>query len=201
MNAFLLNPNIAYLFLVAGSVLTLLAIVTPGTGILEVGALFCLALAGYVVFNLGLNLWALIILVLCIVPFVYAIRKPKREWALALCILGLIVGSLYLFPPSGWRPQVDPLFAIVGSLLSAGFLWLVVRKTVQAHLSRPVHDLSALIGQIGEAKTEIHETGSVQVAGELWTARSEKTIPAGRMVRVVGREGFVLVVEPAEKTK
>ncbi len=201
MNAFLLNPNIAYLFLVAGSVLTLLAIVTPGTGILEVGALFCLALAGYAVFNLGLNLWALIILVLCIVPFVYAIRKPKREWALALCILGVIVGSLYLFPPSGWRPQVDPLFAIVGSLLSGGFLWLVVRKTVQAHLSRPAHDLSALIGQIGEAKTEVHETGSVQVAGELWTARSEKSIAAGKMVRVIGREGFVLVVEAADKTK
>jgi membrane-bound serine protease (ClpP class) len=201
MTEFLLNPNIAYLFLMVGSVLTLLAIVTPGTGILEVGALFCLALAGYAIFNLGLNLWALILLVLCLVPFVYAIRKPKREWALALSIVGLIVGSLYIFPPAGWRPQVDPLFAILGSLLSGGFIWLAVRKTVQAHLSRPAHDLSALIGQIGEAKTEVHETGSVQVAGELWTARSEKAISAGRMVRVIGREGFVLVVEPAEKGK
>lgn len=201
MNAFLLNPNIAYLFLVTGSVLTLLAIVNPGTGILEIVALFCLALAGYALFNLGVNLWALILLLLCLVPFVYAIRKPKREWALALCILGLIVSSLYIFPPSGWRPSVDPIFAILGSLLSSGFLWLVIRKTVQAHLARPVHDLSTLIGQIGEAKSEIHETGSVQVAGELWTARSKKPIPAGKMVRVVAREGFVLVVEQAEKVK
>ena len=108
MNEFLLNPNIAYLFLMVGSVLTLLAIVTPGTGILEVGALFCLALAGYAIFNLGLNLWALILLVLCLVPFVYAIRKPKREWALGLSIVGLIVGSLYIFPPAGWRPLTAP---------------------------------------------------------------------------------------------
>ncbi|MEZ0396435.1 MAG: NfeD family protein [Anaerolineales bacterium] len=201
MDTFLLNPNIAYLFLVTGSVLTLLAIVTPGTGILEVSALFCLALAGYALFNLGINLWALILLILSLVPFIYAIRKPKREWALALSILGLIVSSLYIFPPSGWAPRLDPLFAILGSVLSGGFVWLVVRKTLQAHLVRPAHDLSALIGQMGEAKTEIHETGSVQVAGELWTARSKKPIPAGKMVRVTGREGFVLVVEQAEKVK
>jgi membrane protein implicated in regulation of membrane protease activity len=38
----------------------------------------------------------------------------------------------------------------------------------------------------------------VQAAGELWTARSEKAIPAGTPVRVIGREGFVLVVEKSE---
>jgi membrane-bound ClpP family serine protease len=66
---------------------------------------------------------------------------------------------------------------------------------MQAAHARPSHDLSTLVGQVGEAKTRIHAEGSVQVAGELWSARSEKSIPYGSPVKVIGREGFVLVVE------
>jgi membrane-bound serine protease (ClpP class) len=196
----LLNPNLAYLLLVLGSVLLLLAMVTPGTGILEVGALFLLALAGYAVYNLGFNLWALIVLVLSIIPFVYAMRKPKREAFLALSLLGVILGSVYLFPGAGFWPAVNPILAIVVSAATAAFLWMVVRKAVQAHNARPIHDLGTLIGQIGEAKTRVHEEGSVQVGGELWSARSEKAILAGSRVRVVSRAGFILVVEHEDQS-
>jgi membrane-bound ClpP family serine protease len=63
----------------------------------------------------------------------------------------------------------------------------------------PVHNPDALIGQIGEARTEIHAEGSVQAGGELWSARSEKPIKMGSAVRILGREGFVLVVEKESK--
>jgi membrane-bound ClpP family serine protease len=55
---YLLSPNIAYLVLVVGIVLSLMAIFTPGTGIFEIGALFALILAGYSVYNLPVNWWA-----------------------------------------------------------------------------------------------------------------------------------------------
>lgn len=197
----LLDPNVAYLFLLAGVLLGLMAIISPGTGMFEVGAFFCLALAGYAVYNLSFNLWALIVLVLSVVPFVYAIQKPKREWFLALSILGLVVGSVFLFATDGWQPAVDPIFAAVSSILYAGFLWIAIRKATQASYARPSHDLSTLVGQVGEAKTRIHAEGSVQVAGELWSARSEKNIPSGTPVRVIDREGFVLVVEKSTDSK
>ncbi|MFZ5908628.1 MAG: NfeD family protein [Chloroflexota bacterium] len=195
---FLLDPNIAYLCLLAGVLLGLLAMVTPGTGMLEVGAFFCLALAGYAVYNLSINLWALLILVLSIFPFIVAVQKPKREMFLGLSILGLVIGSVFLFATEGWKPAVNPLLAVVSSVLYAGFIWLVVRKTIQAAHARPAHDLAALEGQIGEAKTHIHNEGSVQVAGELWSARSEKPIPEGSTVRVVGRQGLILEVKKAD---
>jgi len=197
----LYNPNIAYILLVAGFVLALLAIAAPGTGLLEIGAFFLLALAGASVYRIGFNLWALIVLVLAFIPFIYAIRKPKREWALILGILGVIAGSLYLFPSKGLLPAVNPLLAALVSLILAGFTWWAVRKTVAAHHARPLQDLKNLVGQSGEAKTRILDEGSVQVAGELWSARSEKPIQAGKRVRVVGREGFVLVVSPDEQVK
>lgn len=197
----LYNPNIAYVLLVVGFVLALLAIVAPGTGLLEVGAFFLLALAGFATYQIGFNLWALIILILSLIPFVYAIRKPKREWALALSIVGVIAGSLYLFPSEGFLPAVNPILAALVSLLVAGFLWWTIRKVVAAHHARPLQDLKNLIGQIGEAKTRVQEEGSVQMAGELWSARSDKPIPAGSRVRVVSREGFVLIVTLDEHSK
>jgi len=191
---FLLEPNIAYLILLSGVLLSLMAIVTPGTGLLEVGAFFCLALAGYAVYNLSFNWWAIVLLALSIVPFIYSIQKPKRELYLGLSIFLLVVGSVFLFAVDGWKPAVNPLVALVTSGLISTFLWIVVRKTVQAASVRPTHDLEVLPGLTGEAKSKIHDEGSVYVAGEMWSARSDEPIPAGSTIRVVRREGFILVV-------
>jgi membrane-bound serine protease (ClpP class) len=126
---------------------------------------------------------------------VYALQKPKREIYLALSIVLLVIGSVFIFPRTAEHPLVNPLVAIVASALVAGFLWIAVRKSVEAAHTRPTHDLDGLVGKIGEARTKVEEEGSVQVDGELWSARSEKTIPAGSSVRVLRREGFVLIVE------
>jgi len=50
-------------------------------------------------------------------------------------------------------------------LCVAGFLWIAVRKSVEAATVRPSHDLGALVGQVGEARTKVHDDGSVQVDG------------------------------------
>jgi len=192
---FLLEPNIAYLILLSGVLLGLMAIVSPGTGLFEVGAVFCLTLAGYAVYSLSFNGWALVILVLSVVPFIYAIQKPKREFFLGLSILLLVVGSVFIFAVDGWKPAVNPLIAVAASGLLSTLLWIVVRKTVQAAGALPIHNLETLVGARGEARSEIHEEGSVQIEGELWSAHSENSIPVGSKIRVVRREGFILVVE------
>jgi len=192
---FLLDPNVAYLFVIGGVLLVMLAIATPGTGLMEIAALFCIVLAGYAVYNLSFNWWALLLLALSIVPFVYALQKPKRELYLALSILLLIAGSIFMFPRTANGSTVNPLVAILASIFVAGFLWLAVRKSMEAAGIKPSHDLDGLLGKIGEARTKIEDDGSVQIDGELWSARSEKIIPAGSSIRVLRREGFVLIVE------
>jgi len=192
---FLLDPNVAYLVLLGGVLLAMMSLASPGTGLFEIGAFFCIALAGYAIYNLSFNWWALLILGLSIIPFVYALQKPRRELYLGLSILLLVVGSVFMFPPTQDQSIVNPIVAILASGLVAGFLWFAGRKSVEATSARPIHDLSGLIGQIGEARTRINDEGSVYVAGELWSARSEKPIPVGSSIRVLRREGFILVVE------
>jgi len=195
----LINPNLAYLMLVLGATFLMMALVTPGTHVLEGGALLVLAAAGFLVFRLGFTIWALILLVVSLVPFIYATRKPHRELFLAISLLMAVFGSVYLFPSRGWIPAVNPILAVVVAVLDILFIWLVVRKGVQAHDLPPLQDLEKLLGQHGTAKTPIQEQGTVQVASELWSARSAQPIPAGGRVRVVAREGFTLIVEREDR--
>jgi membrane-bound ClpP family serine protease len=191
----LLNPNIAYILLVMATFLAMLALIAPGSLIAETGAFLCAILAGYAVYHLSCNWWALLLLFLSIIPFVMAARGPRREVWLVLSILGLIVGSVFFFPSSNGLPSVNPLLAILTSTLLALFAWISARKVLQISQTKPVQDLSTLIGQRGRAKTPVEMEGSVQVAGELWSARSKNLILRGSTVRVIGREGFVLIVE------
>ncbi|MGD0610739.1 MAG: NfeD family protein [Anaerolineales bacterium] len=198
---FLLNPNVAYLLLVFGTITLMMALLTPGTFLLEGAALLLLAGAGYALYHLGFNLWALIVLVVSLAPFVYALRTPKWRIFLAVSLLCFIIGSVYLFPSTSLIPAVNPIVAVVVSILAVGFVWFVTGKVLLAQQARPLQDLRTLIGRTGQAKTQIQQEGAVQVAGELWSARSEKPITAGSRVRVVSREGFTLVVERDDQSK
>ena len=199
--SFLLDPNIAYLFLLGGVFLAMLALVTPGTGFFELAGIFSLVLAGYAVYNLSFTWWALVLLVLSIVPFVYSIQKPKRELYLVLAIVFLVAGSVFMFPRTEGEEVVNPFVAIVASGFVSGFLWIAVRKSIEASSIRPAHDLDGLTGKLGEARTKIHVEGSVMVDGELWSARSEHPIPAKSSIKVIRREGFILVVEKSNSSQ
>jgi membrane-bound serine protease (ClpP class) len=198
---FLFDPNTAYLVLMAGIVLTTLAIAAPGTGILEILALGILGLAGYAAAHIGITGWAMALLLASIVPLVFAIRKPKRIVLLILSMLGIVVGSLYLFPYSGFLPAVSPVLAIITSVLVIGFIWFTARKVIQASKAAPFHNPDKVIGMTGLTKTPVRLSGSVQVGSELWSARSDKEIPAGIPVKVIKREGFTLTVEEDKKSR
>ena len=198
INNFLLHPDIAYILLVSGFLLTLMALLTPGTGFLEIGAVFTLLLAGWEVYYLPINGWALGVLILGVIPFWLAVRKSGNLLYLVLSIAALVIGSAFLFQGEGWRPAVNPLLALVVSTLTAWFLWLVARKTLEAQSRVPTHDLGGLVGATGVARTDVHNEGAVYVQNEDWSAQSEHPIPAGTMVRVLRREGFILWVEAFE---
>jgi membrane-bound serine protease (ClpP class) len=196
---FLLDPNFAYLALVSGILFAVVAIMTPGTGIAEILSLFALLLAGYAVYHLSFNWWALALLLLSLVPFVYSIRGSQRTIWLAVSILGLTLGSIFFFPAEEGPISVSLPLAVATTALYSAFLWIAARKVVEISATMPTHDLAGLIGLRGEAKTAIQEEGSVQVAGELWSARSTSPVPPGTMVKVTGRDGFVLIVEQVGK--
>lgn len=193
----LLDPNVAYLILVVGFIFGVLALFTPGTGLLEVGALFAMVLAGYSIYNLPINAWALILLLVGVVPFLVAMRKFKHWVWLIPANISIIVGSIFLFRLESGSPAIHPVLATLVSIIATVFLWFIGRKSIEALRSRPSQDLTRLIGMIGEARTEIAMDGTVYINGEEWSARSDKKIKEGSKVKVIQREGLVLIVEQA----
>ena len=197
----LFDPNIAYLLFMVGFVIALLAMITPGTGLLEVAGLIMLVIAGISLANQSLNLWALAIILVSIVPFWLGIRRRKKSPAFfILAVVLLALGSIFLISGEDGL-AINPFAAAAASLAAGGLLWVVGRKGIEALRMRPHVDYDALRGQVGEARTDISSEGSVYVGGEEWTARSKKPIRSGAAVRILKREGLILLVEelpPAE---
>lgn len=196
----LFSANLAYLALLGGIFLGVMAFITPGTGLLELGTFGLLGLAGYGMVRYGVNGWALLVLGLSFIPLYYAVRQAKRYGLLALATLGIAVGAAFLFPGGKTAASVSPWMALAGAVIFSLLTWFFIREMLTADTLPAENAPERLVGMIGEAKSDIGQEGSVQVGGQLWSARSHHPIAAGQSVRVTGMEGLILLVEPLEKS-
>jgi len=198
----LLDPNFAYLLLMSGLFLAFLALLAPGTGLLELGALLMLVIAGYSLFNLEMVLWPLGVLLVGIFALLIALRLSRQKVVLQyvfllLAIVSMVIGSIFLLRQPDGTIAINPALAVVVSVIVVGLLWVIGTRSIEA-INRPVStNLDRLVGKVGQARSRISNEGSVYVGGEVWTARSQVEIPEGSKVRVVSREGLVLTVELA----
>lgn len=194
----LLNPNVGYILLVLGVSLAIMATFVPGTGFLELAAVFLLLLAGVYMVVLPVNYWALGLLILGIVPFIFAVRRTDKYIYLILSIAAIVIGSTFLFKGIGGLTAVNPFLALTASTIMVLYFWFVGRKMQEVLRITPTHDVNRLVGQVGLAKTDIQEEGSVQIAGELWSGHSQRLITSGSQVRVISVDGLILIVEPVK---
>ena len=190
----LINPNVAYLVLVIGFLIAILALFSPGTGVLEVIGLSLLIIAGWQITQLAFNWFALALLIVGVFPFILALRKTGKWYHFIIALLAITLGSTFLFVEKGWRPAVHPILAVVVNLLLVGFFWMVLRKGWDAITSKPQNKLVDTVGAIGETRTRVHTEGTVQLFGELWTACSDRPIAENKKVVVLSRNGYILEV-------
>jgi membrane-bound serine protease (ClpP class) len=196
-----LIPNLLYLALVIGTWLAALALINPGTGIIEVLALITLGIAGVGMIFFPVNLWALALLVIGLVLFGLSVWRFRRGLWLVLSVIALTVGSAFLYANPNGGPAVNLLLALIVAAATVGFFWLMARSVLKAHQVMPDLDPARLMGMVGEARSAIDPVGSAYVDGELWTAKAETTIAPGSRIRVVGQEGLLLIVESDKGTR
>ena len=105
-------------------------------------------------------------------------------------VTGLLL-AIFVFP-DGWGVPVIVGFALLE----------IVETTVTWRFSQiwaPRFGPETLIGARGRAITDCRPTGMVRVQAEEWQARCDTGVDAGAPVRVLAREGLVLVVEPKKE--
>jgi membrane-bound serine protease (ClpP class) len=196
----LADPNIALLLLSLGGVGIYFELANPGAmlpGI--VGAIFLI----------------LAFLSLGTLPLSYA--------GLAFVILGLVLMGAEVFVASGGLLGVGGVVAFgLGALLfiderrapflevsrplilvltvgMGAFVLIALRGMMQVRRKPPAFATDELVGRVASVRTPTE----VFVLGELWQARPaaahEGGLVPGATVRIVGRSGFVLVVEPESR--
>jgi len=196
----LFDPNIAYLMVVSGVMMSIITIIIPGTGIPEFLMVLFMIGAWYGMQGLETNTIALVVVGLSLIPFFLAIKQQSnRTLWLVLSILMLTAGSIFLFTDNSGKPLVNFFLAGTISLLCAIFLWLSITRGIQVASTKVILDPDSPVGKIGETRSEVFKSGSVYVNGELWSARSEELIPEGEAVRILRREGFSLTVKAIDK--
>ncbi|MFN4294329.1 MAG: NfeD family protein [Thermoflexales bacterium] len=191
------NPNIAYALLVLGLLALVIAFAVPGTGLLEIGAGLCLLLALLGLSRLPVNVAGLLLILVGIGLFIADIQIQSGLVALGgAVILGL--GSLFLFRPDEQAFAVSWWLIMLVSGGSAVFFGFGLHRALRAMQRRPVISQDNLIGAQGVIKSPITPesqfVGTAQVAGELWTVKSDEPIGEGAPVVVVLVEGLTLFV-------
>jgi membrane-bound serine protease (ClpP class) len=200
----LTNPNIVLLLMTVGVQALLIEISSPGGWAAGFIGVVCLALGGYGLGILDVNWFGLVFLVLALVLFVLDIKAPTHGALTVTGVASFIAGALVLFnspgTPSFQRVSV-PLVVGMGVLTATGF-FVMLTFVVRAH-RRPVEvGREILVGRMGETRSALAPAGTVQVAGELWSAEVQtgaSAIADGERVEVVDVKGLRLIVRPAPK--
>ena len=90
-----------------------------------------------------------------------------------------------------------PLVAFL-ALVTAAFLFVVVRMALQSRRAPIVSGLTTMVGADGEMLEDSGETGWANIRGETWKVRTAGHLTRGQSIRVVAVDGMVPRVAAAE---
>lgn len=192
----LLNPDWVYLALIVGLWIGITAIYIPGTGVPEVIALVTLGGAIFMLMQLPTNWIALLLIAIGVIAFLLAPFITPR-WA-RFAPIGLIpqgIGSVFLFSDR-WVSLPLVIIVLLIALLYHQFILIPIMR----HQQKRRDDLKAtMIGKMGRVVSALTPVGTVQIDGELWTARATDAIEADVMVTVTQQQGLELQVVKAKR--
>ncbi len=193
------NPNVAYILMLIGIYGIILEFYSPGlTGPGLIGAIsLLLALYAFQVLPVnfaGLALVALGAALLVAEAFIGSFG------ALGVAgIAALVAGAVMLMDTEAPGFTIS-LWLVGGVAAGLGSLLLMAMAMIaRSRLRRVVIGPERIRGTLAEVQSWSGDRGVVRFEGEVWEARSTRALRPGARVRVTGREGLVLIVEPLSR--
>lgn len=189
-----LAPLFALVAALALISLSLTAISTPSTGAPEIGTLVSLIALSATAFFIELQPIGLLLLLAALGCFVAYFRYRSRLYLPVIGFVLQLIGSILL--------TTDPVSilpsAILLNIISLVYFLLVIRLGLKIQSMPTAVGADTLIGAHAVVIRTIDPLGSIKLDGEIWQARSDRTIPSGSWVRIISREGLELLVTPTD---
>jgi membrane-bound serine protease (ClpP class) len=195
----LTSPSVVFLLLIVGLGLMVFEFFTMGIGL--AGATGALSVAGalYGASHLPVTWWALGLLVISTFGFAVDVQAGHQGFWTGIGVVGLLAGAFMLF---GGSSALDVPLWLVALMVVGQIVFMLGGMTVAVRnrFSIPTVGRDSMIGELGEARTELNPDGVVTVRGAPWRARTYRGRPVspGGAVRVVAVDRLVLEVEPGD---
>jgi membrane-bound serine protease (ClpP class) len=196
--AVITDPNVAYILMLIGIYGLFFEFANPGYVLPGVTGAICLVLALYAFQVLPVNYAGLGLILLGIMFMTAEAFVPSGALGFG-GVIAFAIGSVILFDTGTGGMAVS--YALIGAvaLLSALFFVFIVGMALRARRRPVVSGSEELIGMLGEALEDFSGAGLIRVHSESWQARCDQPVRRGQQVRVTGRDGLTLVVQPATK--
>lgn len=194
MAASLTDPNLAFLLIVAGLLGTVWEFHAPGAIVPGIIGLILLLLGCFGLAQDAPTWYGSSLLLGALLLLAAEVKFGSYGVSGVLGAILLFFGASSLLPSPR---RIEPTLSLAASL---AFFTIAVFLGYLGVRARQTKDLSALenmVGGMGVARTEVFSRGTVFVRGEYWQATSQKALPAGTPVRVLGIDGLILYVEEA----
>jgi membrane-bound serine protease (ClpP class) len=193
----LVDPNIALLFLVGGALLIYLEFNSPGTIVPGALGTLMVLLAIFALNLLPIRYTAVLLLVAAMVLLLLE-AKFGGHGALAIAgIVCLTFGMLTLVAAPVPEMGISPIVAISVSAAFGAITVFLVRLAVRARKRKSRIGADAMVGYPATAMEVLNPQGHVLVEGEIWQAVASAPVDKGTKLRVTGHNQLLLRVEPA----
>ncbi|GJQ20984.1 MAG: serine protease [Bacteroidia bacterium] len=198
------DPNIAYILFMLGVYGLLFELYNPGSILPGVVGVISLILAFYSLHTLPVNYAGLALILFAIILFLAEIKVTSYGMLSVGGVISLLLGSMMLIRSESALEFLQISWSVIISVvaLTVVFFTFVIGYGIRSLRTRPVSGAEGMVGESGEAVTDIPSagsktaTGTVRIHGELWNARaSGEAIPLGSRVKVLRLENLTLIVE------
>jgi membrane-bound serine protease (ClpP class) len=188
------NPNIAYLLMMIGGIGIMMELYNPGLIFPGVLGGICLLLAFFALQVLPVNYVGIMLIILSVILFILEVKVTSFGLLSIGAIISLTLGSIMLFETGETAMRVSWSVLIPTVAMVSAFFVFAMGLAVRAWMRRPRTGEQGLIGEVGEAVTDVGRQGKVYVHGEYWNARSDSHIPRGEKVRVIKVDNLYMLV-------
>ncbi len=190
------NPNVAFILMLVGIYGPIFEFMSPGVVLPGVAGAISLAVGLYALNLLPINYAGMALIAFGMALLVAEAFTPAFGALGGSGIIALVIGSIFLFEGDVPGFTLSPAVIVGATGLGTVLVLLIGAAAVRSRNRPVVTGNSALIGRSGDVRTWSGTSGQVHVHGEQWQARAPTALAPGQRVRVIGREGLTLLVEP-----
>ncbi|HNR43180.1 MAG TPA: nodulation protein NfeD [Bacteroidales bacterium] len=191
------DPNIAYILLMIGIYGIMFELYNPGAIFPGVIGGISIILAFYSLHTLPVNYAGLALIIFAVILFLAEIKVVSHGLLAIGGVISLILGSIMLINTETTMEVIKISWQVILIIviLTAAFFLFAISFGIKAQGRKPTTGIEGMIGETGEAITNLDPEGQISVRGEVWNAESlEGPVSKGTRVKINGVSNLKLLI-------